>query len=548
MDIGAVPVSPADPHEAAILRLLPPIPVTRIAVLGEPGISSQANLLAEALPNVEFIVWDVPDAAPPMRENIALRPNDGVAEMLETLAAQGEIQAIVDHTGDKNTFRGLFFALPSHGRYILANAIGGTTGQYVAAVLASRLSQTAVEADEEALSRAIASLQFDDGACAIEKSGDHLYKLRDGSANRILAGGAYRDRWGLLASVPGGTFSCRARVQTNNDGLDAKRHRRTIEYPELHLRRYTSVKCYPKQVYSMGNLLLPDTFRRIWAPRLKTRAVQDDALWFAAAPVAPRISLAGTYYALDSELPGHFGHFTTEIIARLWGWAMAKAAYPDVKAVISPKPGTSELAAWQYELLDAAGIGSTDVHVLAEPVTVDRLLGATPMFSNPRYVHPAVTEVWRSIGQALARPTGHRRIFVGRKPGPGRRTCTNADEVERYFRQQGFAVIFPEDHSIAEQISFFDSAEVIVGFAGSGLFNLMFAREPKKVIIIGSESYDAVNEYLIMAATGGELAYFWCEPQIPMGDRWSVRAFMSDYHFDFRRDGKLLDATVDAFA
>ena len=40
-------------------------------------------------------------------------------------------------------------------------------------------------------------------------------------------------------------------------------------------------------------------------------------------------------------------------------------------------------------------------------------------------------------------------------------------------------------------------ADVVAGFAGSGMFQIAFAGGPKHVILVGSESYTASNEYLI---------------------------------------------------
>lgn len=529
-----------------MLNLLPSGSVARIAVIGGVGTLARANALAEMLPSVEIVVWDDSDGAPHLPTNVTAHGTEGVREKLETLAAGGEVQAIIDATGDRTTFKNLFFALPAGGRYVLENARTSTVARYVATVLGPRLGGARLNGDDEHVSRSIASVRFSGDACAIEKAGNHLYKVRDERANRIFAGSAHGHRFKVLTSIPGGEFESRARVQTNNEALDEERHPRAVSYPELSLRSYEDVSCYPGQVYRMGGLLLPDTFRRIRAHRLSSRAIQDAVQWFAQSAPAPQVALDGAYYALDSEVPGHFGHFITEILARVWGWDEAKASYPDVKALISAVPGKTDLQAWQYTLLEAAGIRSSDVCVTTEAVRVERLIAATPMFSNPKFVHPEATRIWRNIGRILADThLGHDRVFISRKPQIGR-GCTNANEVERYFRSEGFTVIYPEDHSIGEQISLVDNAEVIAGFAGSGMFSLMFAQTPKRVIVIGSESYDAVNEYLILAAAGGDLTYLWCEPRIPMGDQWTLKSFQSDYRFDFQRDGALLDASLEA--
>ncbi len=510
-----------------------PLSVSRVAVV-EQAAGTGPDEIARMFPAAEVVTWHV-------RETSQLQDLEA---MHAALVASGGVQAILDYSADATAFKSLFLALPSGGMYILKNVQRGSVAQFIAALVGQRLVNANGVGDEGALSRSLAAVRFTDDGCVIEKAGDHVYKVRDEWANRILGDESRGRRFRLLSHDEPGTFQSRVRVRTNNRALHEARHPSNVRYPGLSLRSYVGVSCYPGQVYRMDNVMLPDTFRRIFSSRLASRAIQDDSQWFAAAPPAPQESLDGVYYALDSELAGHFGHFTTEVLGRGWGWNKARASFPSIKALLSPARGNDELYPWQYELLNAAGISPSDVHVATEAVRVEQLVAATPMFGNPRYVHPDLIPIWRAIGRRLANSdVAYERLFVSRKPQT-QRSCTNAEEVERYFRAHGFAVIYPEDHQIGEQIAFFDRAQVIAGFAGSGMFNLMFAQNPKKVIVIGSAAYDAVNEYLIMAGAGGELTYVWCEPLIPMGKRWSLKSFMSDFHFDFKRDGPLLDSTL----
>ena len=55
-----------------------------------------------------------------------------------------------------------------------------------------------------------------------------------------------------------------------------------------------------------------------------------------------------------------------------------------------------ELAPFETALLAAAGIEESDVELIREPVRVERLVAATPMFSNPAYVHPEILQTWSS--------------------------------------------------------------------------------------------------------------------------------------------------------
>jgi capsular polysaccharide biosynthesis protein len=179
---------------------------------------------------------------------------------------------------------------------------------------------------------------------------------------------------------------------------------------------------------------------------------------------------------------------------------------------------------------------------------VEELIGATPMLSMPKYIHPDIAHLWRTIGDRLAAQAPERdypeRIFLTRKPGTIRE-CHNREEVEDRFRREGFCVIRPETLPLPEQVQMFRRAEVIAGFGGSGMFNMMFRTEPATVIVIRPSSYTSVNEYMISSVLGHRLIQIDSKPDVdhPQG-RWTFDAFYSDFTFDFDREGRDLERAL----
>ena len=102
-------------------------------------------------------------------------------------------------------------------------------------------------------------------------------------------------------------------------------------------------------------------------------------------------------------------------------------------------------------------------------------------------------------------------------------------------------MIFPEDHPLPEQVRMVREADVVAGFAGSGMFQIAFAGGPKHVILVGSESYTASNEYLISSVVGHRLDLVLCRPDVPMeGERFSNASYQSDFTYDDDREGHFL--------
>ncbi|HSF73760.1 MAG TPA: glycosyltransferase family 61 protein, partial [Microcoleus sp.] len=78
------------------------------------------------------------------------------------------------------------------------------------------------------------------------------------------------------------------------------------------------------------------------------------------------------------------------------------------------------------------------------------------------------------------------RIFISRKE---RRRVINEDELVAVLTKFGFKSIAPESLSVAEQISLFAAAEVVIGSHGAALTNTVFCSPGTKVIEIFAPDY-----------------------------------------------------------
>lgn len=520
-----------------------------------------AQCICDSTPDAEIMVLGIQGVGDQEiyinNPNISFHVVTRIQEMHAIIGGVGPFDLLIENGVDTGTrkrdlLRSLIYHVADGGRYVVENLDtvhhSRSGGRYqpsvfdiiLAAWVAKSGPQIGLGAGDRALSDAVGAIELSENMAIISKSGNHSWKLRE---EQIRVPSAQTE---ILNIYPPQEVESRALVETNNAALQESRFPRILKYPEISLRSYANATAVPGQVYFQGSTVLPDSFRHFTRPYLRNRNLKDLGRDVAIGPpLAPRL-LPGQFYALDSELPGHFGHITSEVVARLWGWDEAKAKYPELKALVS-KRGGGLLAEWEYELFEAAGIDREDIHVHHEPVQVERLIAATPMFSQPASVSTQIVEVWNTIGKKISPgiADGPKKIFIGRKAGSSTRVCRNGADLENKFRESGYMVVYPEDLSIADQISLFRSAQHVAGYAGSGMFNLMFSGGAKDIIVIGSESYDAVNEYLIASALGGNLTYFWCVPDLPQpSSGWQLTSFFSDYEFDFRQDGELLDRVL----
>ncbi len=394
--------------------------------------------------------------------------------------------------------------------------------------------------DAHALGTALGTVEAAGLHLVLERTGpDARAKLREPEMNAYLAARPYeRDR--VLEIIPAQPFRSRCELR-ENASPGRPNYPDRYDTIDLSLRLYHDAVVSPAQVLATEDVITPDSYRHNQFPRLGNRATIEMAPRFARLkhPTDDLPYLPGTYYHLDNEFRGHYGHLMTEQISRLWAWPHAKARYPDLKAVVAVNKGR-QLADWESRIYAAGGIAPKDLVFLEGPARVERITSATPMLSNPNYVHPDIVPVWRGIGDQLAadEPAADSypdRIFCSRRLA--KRACHNTDEVEEIFAAHGFAVVYPEEHSLAEQTHLFRAADVIGGFAGSGLFNLCLVTEPKQVILINSTAYTARNEYLIASLLGHSIADVTCVPDDPT-------FYQSPFRFNPDREGRFLASVL----
>ncbi|MBE7699515.1 glycosyltransferase family 61 protein [Oerskovia sp. Sa1BUA8] len=493
---------------------------------------------------------------------LRVQPVEDVDGVLDALAGIADIDLLVDDgrhlkSEKRRLLRECLFAVADGGVYAVEDLHGLTIdsmldvpGEDVLDLVQGiqrrrvdgSLGDVPPRDDETALAAAVRGTVFRPRLLLLTKEGEHLVKLREDAPLEPIVRGR-RGEW-LEERRVEESFDFPTRVDVTTNRPDLGRHLvESIRVPELRVRTYTGVTVRPRLLRVHDGLVLPETFRLYRHARMKSTQLVDTSQRYAQVRVPDRSApepLAGTYYDLDSEHTGTFGHLVTEVVSKLWGWRAAREAHPDLKALVSPSDGTSTLPRWFVDMLDAYGIGEDRIEVLDRPRTVERLVSVTPLFSNPSVVHPRIRETWHDLRDSLlTRSSGlelPRRFFVGRAETLTRQ-CHNGREVEELFARHGFVKVFPERLSIPDQAALFAGAEAIAGYGGSGMLSSIFTPDDIPRFVISPEGYDAMNEFLIAAAQGGSLHYYYCPADVPRGRSWSSAAYFSDFTFDVEKDG-----------
>ncbi len=121
---------------------------------------------------------------------------------------------------------------------------------------------------------------------------------------------------------------------------------------------------------------------------------------------------------------------------------------------------------------------------------------------------------WQHSGTVEGRRLYVSRLGQGRR-GVSTRLMLNEAEVAAAMAGLGFEVIEPEQLNPAEQIATFASADIVVGPAGSGMFNVVFCRPGTKVLDIESEPNWIYAHTGLFASCRRDTACSW--------RRWTLR-------------------------
>ena len=472
------------------------------------------------------------------------------AEMHARLAVLSDLRVVVDvrrSTGPAQlrTFERAFFHVDRKGAWVILRP-GRVPGLREPAVRLARRLQDRQSHPElgrrwREHARSVTVVRVTPGLVVIGKGTRHLLKLRDHEALELLPDREPGLTVTEVARLEGAVVDLRGRV-TDYGGAPEPRLPEALHAPELVVRRYEGRVHLPRTSLAYhGRSVLPESFRWHLAPQPEVHGLDNvDAYFGRLCRRQPGETLAGSYYSFFYNNPGHFGHLMTEAVSRLWGWDAAKAADPSLKMLCRLHPahtGQSVAGRLETTLLPAFGIDPDDIVWVDRPMSVTSLVGCTPMWHNapPFYVHPQILETWSRLRAGLIGDdpvSGERRIFVTRRTG--KRRCTNAGRVERFFAARGFTIVAPELLTLAEQAALFAGARVVAGFGGAGMFNLAYAESVETVIVLDQWAYQARNEHLFAAAHGAEVHTFWSRPDRdhPAGG-FSYRAHQSRWRFDF---------------
>lgn len=205
--------------------------------------------------------------------------------------------------------------------------------------------------------------------------------------------------------------------------------------------------------------------------------------------------LPGSFFYFDGEHIGHFGHFITEALSRLWC-----RDYIDLTGV--PILTSHRFQRNFVTLLRPFGIQEKQILSVSQPVLVQKLLVSSQAFILDRTISRKIRGTYNKIANFYSAPNTPKRLYISRRDLNGQRALKNEREVEKLVKRLGYTVIHPQKLSLAKQVALFAGATDLIGPVGSGLYSALFSQSLKRIRILAPSTRMTLNDQLISAVTG----------------------------------------------
>lgn len=205
----------------------------------------------------------------------------------------------------------------------------------------------------------------------------------------------------------------------------------------------------------------------------------------------------------------HFGHLLCEGLNRTY--PILDKKYRNCKYVFV-LPGNDEIPSYSMEILNLLGIPRENIICAHDSISFNTLYVPTQATDLCAYSSREMADICRTIADNVPDDGEHYdKIYVSRLAMGARKTF-GEERIQKIFENNGYHVIYPEQLSVARQISLMQHCKYLAGSAGTALHLALFMRPGGTVIQLKRNTYvgDSVAvQNLINQTVGLDFVLIW---------------------------------------
>ncbi len=172
---------------------------------------------------------------------------------------------------------------------------------------------------------------------------------------------------------------------------------------------------------------------------------------------------------------GHWGHFLTETLQRLWYAKHNPLPIIWLRAKHNPK--AAFFADYHMEVFKGLGLKNTHIYV-NQPTQFAKVHFPEPGFGLLHYAH---AEHMNFLAYYEGKVRQGRYVYFSRRRY---NNCLNEKSIEDMLQSLGWEIVNPEQFSVAEQLKIITGAEVCMMIAGSAQHSLALVKHCKTRFIV----------------------------------------------------------------
>ena len=259
---------------------------------------------------------------------------------------------------------------------------------------------------------------------------------------------------------------------------------------------------YPQPLlYSRGQLILP-TIEKFMS--LGRGTVYEKEMWYTGELGSPSDIVEEPLFYFVYNMANYY-HFIYDTLPYLYSYFYERKYNRNLKLLVSPPEGQTDLYPFVWDCLDLLGISRDDIVFLDKDTLYYTVVVGSSLthdgLSNHR-PHKGVFEVLNRMKGTYERKE---KIYVSRRSWMHSNTknigtnmtearrCVNEDEVWEFFKARGYEEVFCENLSMEEKIGLFRGAKKVAGPIGGGMVNTIFSPPETQVISINSPTFFDIN-------------------------------------------------------
>lgn len=176
-----------------------------------------------------------------------------------------------------------------------------------------------------------------------------------------------------------------------------------------------------------------------------------------------------------------WGHFMHETLSRLWYFVDNPDC--DYKIAYISESGNDEFLDYIYLL----GLSPDRFIRINEPIKFKEVIIPEESSRLTDMYHSKYVETIAKMGENIP-PSNQKKIYLSRSLMPNNTKAIGEIDIENVFRENGYAIVSPEILSARGKISLMKGADIVVTAQGSGPYNMLFAKDGAKLVILNTSS------------------------------------------------------------